>query len=289
MKRIFTVMSLLLAIAVILSLYVLYFFENLPNIIKADVIAGYRYPASGSNANGTLPAYYKHKNEQTGYITVTAATPGIIAPNQEDEEDIWQPVEKERGNENELQYYCPENVMLTDNGIIIVTKKETRKSKSYTSGKVTSKKAYMYGRFSFVIKVSEGRGIFPAIWLLPKEDKAYPEIDIFEMIGCHPLDFYGVIHYIESGEPAREYFRKEVEKKERYEVGLEWTPEKLSWYIDGQRVFETNKGVPNEPMYLIINQAVGGNWAGSPDINTVFPSFFEVVSYRIESETVVER
>ncbi|HOV69501.1 MAG TPA: glycoside hydrolase family 16 protein, partial [Clostridia bacterium] len=288
MKRIFTGMSLLLVIAVILSLYVLYFFENLPNIIKANATMSFYYPTSSIKTNSPAPVYSTPKNEQTEYVTVTATPSNIIAPNQEEEENIWQPVEKERSNDKKLQYYCPENVTLTENGIIIVTKMETRKTKSYTSGMVTSKKAYLYGRFSFQIKVSEGRGIFPAIWLLPAEDKTFPEIDIFEMIGSYPQDFYGVIHYWESNSHKRKYFCKKVEKKEQYEVGLEWAPDKLSWYIDGELVFSTDKGVPNEPMYLIINQAVGGDWAGSPDINTVFPSVFEIVSYEIESETVVE-
>ncbi|HHW00426.1 MAG TPA: glycoside hydrolase family 16 protein [Clostridiaceae bacterium] len=202
------------------------------------------------------------------------------------EDETWRAVNRSESYNNELQYYTQDNVILKDGSITIISKKEKRGTKNYTSGMVTSKFGYLYGFFSFRIRVPEGKGLFPAIWLLPVEDKKLPEIDIFEMIGSEPLDFYGVIHYGSPEQPKREYFCRKVKKKEFYEVGIKWTKNELSWYIDNQRVFTTNKGIPNEPMYLIINQAIGGDWPGTPD-DAALPATFIIESYKLEPELII--
>jgi len=133
------------------------------------------------------------------------------------EDEIWQAVNRRDSFNNELQFYTQDNVILKDGSITIITKKEKKETKDYTSGMVKSKYGYLYGSFSFRIRVSGGKGLFPAIWLLPVEDKKLPEIDIFEMIGSEPLDFYGVIHYGSPEQPKREYFCRKVKKKEFYD------------------------------------------------------------------------
>jgi beta-glucanase (GH16 family) len=55
-----------------------------------------------------------------------------------------------------------------------------------------------------------------------------------------------------------------------------WQPDRLVWYIDGVERYRTSDHVPAEPMYLIANLAVGGNWPGAPDNTTVFPADLEI-------------
>ncbi len=53
-----------------------------------------------------------------------------------------------------------------------------------------------------------------------------------------------------------------------------WDPNQVVWFVDGVqrwRITETSK-IPSEPMYIILNLAVGGNYPGSPDGTTRFPS-----------------
>jgi beta-glucanase (GH16 family) len=40
-------------------------------------------------------------------------------------------------------------------------------------------------------------------------------------------------------------------------------------------------GISQEPMYLLINLAVGGNWPGSPDAKTKFPADFLIDYVRV--------
>ena len=49
------------------------------------------------------------------------------------------------------------------------------------------------------------------------------------------------------------------------------------WYADGKAKYRTNKYVPfKQPMHLIVQLAVGGNWPGNPDETTVFPCSLDI-------------
>lgn len=220
--------------------------------------------------------------ESNGISTEPIATEPV-GPSQ------WRVIERSESYGDQLQYYSPNNVNLDSRRVIITTNEELMGDKRYTSGMVESANAYLYGNFSFVINVSEGKGLFPAIWLLPAENKALPEIDIFEMIGSASDVFYGVVHYINGSVQTRDFFKTKVENKDTYLIELEWTKDRLRWFIDGECMLETSKFIPDEPMYLIVNQAVGGKWAGSPDETTVFPATFVIESWTIEPERSQKR
>jgi beta-glucanase (GH16 family) len=190
----------------------------------------------------------------------------------------WISIERKDSYNNELQFYSKDNVVINEDIIEITSRKESRENKMYTSGLVESTFAYKYGYFEFIIEVSEGKGIFPAIWFMPNDGKRLPEIDLFEMIGSEPDIFYGVIHFEEDGIEDRDYFAHKVQRKKEYTVSLEWKPESLTWHIDNQEIYSTTKGVPQEYMYIIINQAIGGNWPGNPDEDTIFPNKFKILS-----------
>ncbi|MEG0578993.1 MAG: glycoside hydrolase family 16 protein [Niameybacter sp.] len=196
----------------------------------------------------------------------------------------WKPIKRKNSFNEELQYYTPENVVIEEEAIRLVAKREALEDRAYTSALVKSREAYLYGYFEFVVTPPKGTGLFPAIWLLPLEDKSLPEIDIFEMIGSEPYEFSGVIHFEEGGKQKRDFFTYTVPPKEKYKVALKWTPEKLSWYIDDQVVFETSLGVPQEHMYILMNLAVGGKWPGPPNEETIFPSTFCIEGINLEPQ-----
>lgn len=204
-------------------------------------------------------------------------------------DEQWRAMNRKDSYNEELQFYSPDNVDISGNSITIYSREEIRGDKMYTSGLIESNYSYLYGSFEFTFEIPEGQGLFPAIWLMPQNKQAFPEVDIFEALGSKPDEFYGVVHFLEKSEKKRDYFHHAVLPKENYKVRLEWEETQLSWFIDDECIYQTSKGIPTEPMYLIINLAVGGVWPGSPDDGTVFPAEFIIKAYAIEPEWKEER
>ncbi|WP_274365154.1 glycoside hydrolase family 16 protein [Paenibacillus thermotolerans] len=209
---------------------------------------------------------------------------------------------------NESQYYTTEkrNAYIEDGKLVIQAIEEEYGGKPYSSAKlITRGKAdWTYGRFEFRAKLPEGQGIWPAIWMMPTDMQKYGgwptcgEIDIMEMVGHEPNKVYGTLH---MGNPhyyfGGNYTLKEGKFSDDFHVfALDWTPEEMRWYIDGEMYYSTsdwytrkNESSEKEPFpapfdrafYLQLNLAVGGNWPGYPNDSTVFPQTFELDYVRV--------
>lgn len=177
----------------------------------------------------------------------------------------------------ELQKYLSEQTKFSGNTVSLTANKIEN---GYVSGRAESKEAFRYGTFAFKVNTLEGTGLFPSVWLKPlNNDDGYPEIDIYELLGSTPYEFNGVMHYVDNGKKERDFFTHRFSKKsipEAYTIKFEWTPDKLIWYLNGQMIYAITNNVPNEPMFMVMNLAVGGTWPGSPDESTKFPSTFNV-------------
>ena len=63
---------------------------------------------------------------------------------------------------------------------------------------------------------------------------------------------------------------------------IDWRHDQLTWVIDGLvRWRVRGDAVPQEPMYLLVNLAVGGDWPGRPGPSTRFPSALVVDSIKV--------
>jgi beta-glucanase (GH16 family) len=196
---------------------------------------------------------------------------------------------------DELEWYLPKQAKVAD-GALQLTAEERPvtgsdgKDYPYRSGMVTTgppadgepaKMAFTYGTVQVRFRAPEGRGLWPAIWLLPASQESRPEIDLLEMIGQDPAEL--IMHFHPEDRSA-----DSPSKRYRLPGGatladgwhtlrLDWTPGKLIFLLDDQQVWKvTGAQVPDEPMYLIMNLAVGGAYPGSPDSSTVFPSTFSI-------------
>ncbi|MET3726820.1 beta-glucanase (GH16 family) [Fictibacillus halophilus] len=202
---------------------------------------------------------------------------------------IWNVVDRGNNYNNELQYYRKENVEVSSDYLRLVAKEEHYKKHKYTSGQINTKDKLNihYGRIEIRLKYTEGAGLFPAIWLLPSNNKKnLPEIDIFESIGQDPSKVYMVNHYGNRNNYSSDYEEFILKDYKKYHTyTLEWEKNELRWYIDNELRFSNRNGVPQEPMYLILNLAVGGNWPGNPDQNTLFPASMDVDYVKIYKST----
>ena len=197
---------------------------------------------------------------------------------------------------NELQSYVdsPENIYIEDGSLVLKPVETVNEdgSVSYTSGRVNTqnKHDFKYGLFEARVKVPEGQGFLPAFWMMPTDENLYGqwprcgEIDIMEVLGNDTDTSYGTIHY---GNPHSEsqgsYTLEEGTFSDEYHVfDVEWEPGKISWYVDGKLIHtednwysategqgEVTYPAPfDQPFYIILNLAVGGNWPGNPDETT---------------------
>ncbi|WP_074035190.1 carbohydrate binding domain-containing protein [Exiguobacterium profundum] len=223
------------------------------------------------------------------------------------------PVAAGWGN-NEKQFYTDknENAFVKDGKLVIRAKKEQASDQfgtyDYTSAKLTTKGTFSktYGRYEMRAKLPTGKGLWPAFWMLPEEDRyggwaASGEIDIMESWGSQPDKVAGTIHYGETW-PNNKYTGKDyhfaeddgIDKWHTYAV--EWEPGEIRWYVDGQLyqtqndwyAKEANKASKysypapfDQDFYLIMNLAVGGWFDGDVDETTPFPAEMEVDYVRV--------
>jgi beta-glucanase (GH16 family) len=138
----------------------------------------------------------------------------------------------------------------------------------------TPRFAFTYGTVDARLRVPAGKGLWSALWMLPAFGHSRPEVDIVEVLGDNTRKSYQSLHRRDRKSKPLQHTERGVDLADGWHVyRLEWLPGRLRWYLDGKLVF-TVKGyeVPDEPMYLMANLAVGGRWPGSPNESTRFPA-----------------
>jgi hypothetical protein len=202
---------------------------------------------------------------------------------------------------NELEYYTnrPENLYFQDGAMVIEAKKEDFGGRAYTSAKIVSrgKKAFKFGRMEIRAKLPKGKGIWPAIWMLPQNNVfgGWPrsgELDIMEYLGHEPNKVHGTVHFGPgpgSTQFTRSYTLPTTDFSNDFHVfSIVWDVDNIQWFVDGNLfgTFTKNDAGSatypfNEEFFFIINLAVGGNWPGNPDATTTFPQKLAVDYIRV--------
>jgi beta-glucanase (GH16 family) len=220
---------------------------------------------------------------------------------------------------NELQFYTarPENIFVSNGLLHIVARRESYRGCRYTSAKIRTRGHFSqkYGRFEFRARLPEGKGFWPAFWLMPEQAAYGPwaasgEIDVMENKGANPSEVLGTIHFggtsprnTRSHGPSYNFPTGDsVTNFHLYAV--EWTSNAIHWYVDdhlyetqtawwsasgpdGAAVRQPYPAPFNQPFSLIMNLAVGGNFDGDPDSATVFPGELQVDYVRVYDEAPV--
>jgi beta-glucanase (GH16 family) len=155
----------------------------------------------------------------------------------------------------------------------------------YTSGCITTEATHWqtYGYFEMRARMPLGRGFWPAFWLLPKRDAWPPEIDIVEASGSRPGQLHQGLIAPGGKQPSDASGWIDLPRGgriDRFHVyALEWTRERMTWFVDGQHTFEIGGHAIHEDMYLLANLALGSQdpgWIPDPDEGTPLPGRFEI-------------
>ena len=172
----------------------------------------------------------------------------------------------------------------------------------YSSGRIHTKHRgdWCYGKIEIRAKLPTGKGIWPAIWMLPTDEKygmwaASGEIDIVELNGAKPGELLGTLHYggkwphnRSSGDKIN--LIKGTFADEFRTFGIEWRKGEIRWTLDNklwqtQKIWSTrNAPFPapfDQRFHLLLNIAVGGRLVGTPSDKTSFPARMEVDWIRV--------
>ena len=196
---------------------------------------------------------------------------------------------------NELQWYLPQQTSVSAGTLRLTASREKTvgsdgRTFAYRSGMVTTgrtsaatpeaKFSYRYGYLEVRARIPNGAGLWPALWLLPTTNESLPEIDVAEIRGSKPKLVSMHLHWRDRSGKAKDRGArtKVTSTPDGWHVfALDWQPGSLRWLIDGvERWHVQGREVPSEPMYIIANMAVGGDWAGPPKSGTAFPATFEI-------------
>jgi serralysin len=149
----------------------------------------------------------------------------------------------------------------------------------FTSGLLTTQRSFaqLYGYFEIRAQLPQGKGLWPAFWLLPASAAWPPEIDVFEQTGGERI--LQTVHMLRGAAPAETGFSTQVEGATRdfHAYGVLWTPSQITWFVDGRATASTSTPAGlDKPMYMLLNLAVGGALPGDPDASTAWPARLKV-------------
>jgi beta-glucanase (GH16 family) len=205
----------------------------------------------------------------------------------------------------ELQYYAgkrTENSRVENGNLIIETRKETFKGKEYTSARLKTEDLgdWLYGRIEVRAKLPPGRGLWPAIWMLPTdwEYGNWPssgEIDIMENVGYDPQKIFFTIHtelynHTKSTQKSTSIILDDPHAT-FHVYAVERFDDHIDFYCDDTLRYtfnNENTGPKTWPFdqrfHLLLNIAVGGSWGGTQGIDTtIFPQKMIVDYVRVYS------
>ncbi len=203
---------------------------------------------------------------------------------------------------NELEWYQPNNVLVSDGTLKLRAEKRTvtgsdKRTYPYASGMITSGKdteddpkpdrfAFKYGYVETRVRVPTGQGLWPAFWLLAASQQWPPDITLLNIVGNQPDQNAMSVHYFgpdQSATGSNHAWNGPDFSADWHTFALDWQPNAIVWYVDGieRWRFTDAAHIPAEPMYLVATLAVGGNHPGAPDSSTVFPSDFQIDYVRV--------
>jgi len=192
---------------------------------------------------------------------------------------------------NEKQFYTKNNHSVKDGFLTI---KAALEDSVYTSTRITTKDKFefKYGKVQIKAKLPKGKGMWAAFWMLGSniDSVGWPkcgEVDILEYVGKEPNMALTSLHTQNSHGNTINTKKTSIDNIDEgfhiYEAN--WTSNKIEFSVDGNLLYTFNPESSdvdiwpfNQPFYLILNLAVGGNLGGQEVDNYVLPQEY-IIDY----------
>jgi beta-glucanase (GH16 family) len=178
----------------------------------------------------------------------------------------------------------------------IVMKHQNRIPTMVQASLITEGKAsFLYGRIEVRAKLPQGRGVWPAIWMMGtnRTTVGWPrcgEVDIMEFVGKEPDKVHATVHFWKDGKHASKGSSLPASAPflEFHIYAVEWNSDKMVFLFDQQAYFTfdldaAGSGPDNpfrKPHYLLLNLALGGSWGGPMD-DSMLPQQFQIDFVRV--------
>ena len=203
---------------------------------------------------------------------------------------------------NQLEYNTDrtDNAFLRGDGYLqISAKEESYEGNAYTSARLKTQGLFSVqnARVEARIKVPSGSGIWPAFWMLGDSfsEVGWPacgELDILEFKGEDPNTIYGTAHgpgYSGGEGIGGALLKAEPFSDDFHLYSIDIDPGHIVWSVDNEVFFKLRTGdipmgtpwVYDEPFFLLLNIAVGGNFVAPPNESTEFPASMFVDYVRV--------
>jgi len=210
-------------------------------------------------------------------------------------------------NDEAQHYRDNDNHQVKDGALDLIARKT---DSGWQSGMIRSQQTFYYGYFEARVKLPHGRGVWPAFWInsdynIDGQLTWPPEIDVFEYPVNERQDTDNMFHSAGSTFPKgaeiqysyvdptyskalKGYKGPESLNKDWHVFGTMWLPDSYTIFLDGKKIFTrayrwvNNKGELAPPAHILLNFAVGGQWAGRYGIDAAqFPQAFSIDYVRV--------
>lgn len=204
---------------------------------------------------------------------------------------FWEALNRRDSFNNEKQHYHPAQVSASGGSLKLTATNVPLDGKPYRSGLVRTWAERTYGRWEIRAALPTGQGMWPAIWLLPR-NADWPiggEIDIMENRGSQPNLVSSAYHFGPSI-AGHQYISRDFTNtvngtpvsfhNQMHDYAVEWDAARIRYFVDDVPTFTfyraAGRPISSTPMSLILNLAVGGDFGGDPNASTGFPQVMSV-------------
>ncbi len=180
------------------------------------------------------------------------------------------------------------NININDSSLQIITKNEKVQGKvwnaafgffpkefDFTSGIINTGSSFRtkYGKVEAKVKLTSTRGVFHAFWL--SGDIKVPQIDVFKFYNKKILFSTWWSNNSKGINNDTLALNGSLFINKYLIYTIEWTPDKIVWFINGIEVKVQTENIPDELMYISLNSGVLDESAGP------LPASFEIDWVRV--------
>lgn len=180
-----------------------------------------------------------------------------------------------------------DNVTETSSGTLLSIHRVKGESMPYTIAELQSPQKYGYGRYEVIMRPARGAGTVSSFFTYTGSHFGDPhdEIDI-EFLGQDTTKVH--FNYFRKGKRgAFEGFDLPFDAADADRLyAFEWTPDSITWFIEGQAIYKTpigDAGLPVAPGKIMMSAWVGTpameGWTGRPSFASSTGAHYSCVSF----------